>query len=89
MCLIKKVKFLMDFQLNNAKAYFKEGLFTKFEIIPYENGWTLKIYFKDTNMSAGHIVDARGRKVRVLKSVDAAVALAKEVGFEIKGLTCC
>lgn len=81
--------FVMDFQLNNAKAYFQDGLFSRFEVVPFETGWTIKIYFKDTNLSAGHIIDARDRKVRVFKTVDAALSLARDIGFRFNGITSC
>ena len=79
----------MDFQLNNAKAYFKERLFDRFVIVPYEGGWTLKIIFKDSTMSAGQVIDARERKVRVFKTIDGAVALARDIGFKVNGITSC
>jgi hypothetical protein len=79
----------MDFQLNNAKAYFKQGLFERFIVVRHEGLWTVKLIFKDSNMTAAHIIDARHRKIRTFKSIESALDLAAEVGFTIDNVTTC
>ena len=79
----------MDFQLNNAKAYYQQGLFERFVITKHEGLWTVKLIFRDSSMTAAHIIDARHRKIRTFKSLQAALDLAAEVGFPTDYITNC
>lgn len=89
MCLLKKVCWFMDFQLNNAKVYFQQGLFERFVVVKEGELWTVKLYLKDSTMTAAYIIDARNRKKRTFKTLQAALDLAADVGFEIDNVTTC
>jgi hypothetical protein len=81
--------FHMDFQLSNAKHYFKQGLFSGFYLVKYGTGYTIELHYVDTTMTVSRLVDARNREVKVFKTIDAAVKMAEQIGFSVDCLTSC
>lgn len=58
-------------------------------VVKEDDLWTLKLIFKDSSMTAAYIIDARNRKKRTFKTIQAALGLASDVGFTIDNVTTC
>lgn len=72
-----------------AKRDFKGAYLKAFYVLPdlVPGCWNLDI--EDINGRRGFLVDARGKEPRSFKTADAAIAAAKEIGFDVKGLRSC
>ena len=72
-----------------AKRAFQAAYLKGFYILPdlVPGSWNLDI--EDINNRRGFLVDARNREPRSFKTFDAAIAAAKEIGFNVKGFRSC
>ncbi len=84
-----KLRFTMNIKMDSAKSYFRDGLFSHFDILPYEGGWIIQLYFRDTSLSVAHLIDARKGEKRVFNTLDSAVRTVKDIGFTFNGITSC
>lgn len=81
--------FIINIQLNSAKTFFIQGVFSHFVVCDHPGGWIIELHFKDSALSVAHLVDARNHEERVFKSIDAALKTAREIGFSFYRLTSC
>lgn len=78
---------MSNFTMAQAKQDFKRGLLGKVRIVAAMPGmWTVQLTSKLEKDGTGLLVDARKKKPRQMKSLDAAVATVAQIGFEIKQL---
>jgi len=70
-----------------AKKDFERGLLTGFQIYdssPIMDGgvtWSVSLSAKQLKVDGGALVDARTKKDRVFRTLDAAVKAVREIGF--------
>ena len=71
-----------------AKRDFENGFLVGVEFVPAfgEPGWCFILTGAGT-AGRGRFVDARNHETRVFKTLDAAVSAAREIGFQVQGLT--
>jgi hypothetical protein len=75
---------MMNVTLAQAKRDFSIGYAVRFVIeqAPMSDGWRV-LLARDEGAPYGDLVDARTKKMRVFKTLDAAVAALREIGFSV------
>lgn len=75
-----------DYTMAQAKRDFEMGYLADYHIqrVILGSGWW--VWLKSDGMAAGPLVDARTKKAREFKTLDAAVSAIESVGFKVEGL---
>lgn len=81
----------MDYTMLFAKKDLQAGYLTGYQIdrVSMEYGWTITLRAWGTTKSraaTGWLVDARTKKSRVFKTLDAAVKALEQIGFKVDSL---
>jgi len=75
--------------MSEAKRDFEAAYLKAFYVLPDLEPGSWNLDLEDINGRRGFLVDARSRQARIFKTSDAAIAAAREIGFQVKGLRSC
>lgn len=76
---------MSDFTMAQAKRDFFYGWLEGVRIVNLGNGlgWSVVIHSRLGMDGAGYLVDARSKKPRQFRTVDAAIAAVEQIGFRV------
>lgn len=77
----------IEFTMEQAKRDFARGLLCGVCIVSQSSGgWSVQIATKLDGEGVGWLVDARKKKIRVMKTIEAAIVAVSQIGFVVNRL---
>lgn len=76
----------ISWTLAQAKRDFDMGLLTDWRLHQHamSDGWVVQLV--GPKMAVGPLVEVRAKTIRVFKTLDAAVGILRDIGFQVQGM---